>query len=369
MTRRSNRYVLRRDALKVCLVPAGAVLLPRWLSACSSDAPGAASGEASATPKAGASAASWTPDSAPAANGGSSAPTSTAAVSGGSSAATHASAGTTGSASAAAGSSASSAAAGASGSGTAMASSSGASGASGAGSGGSAAAAGGGAITMVTGWATGGTKAMQGNYPDPFMGAMLGSTCTLYPAQTIGPCYAMGPMMREDISDGLDGLPIRLSFMVVHSSACMPVPGASIDIWHSGSDGIYSAYDTKTTCNPGTTNVKSMMFCRGVQTTDETGRANFSTVFPGWYTGRTIHIHFTVRIAGKEYVTSQLYFDDMLTDDILGQGTYKARGKRDTTNKTDMLFTSGGAKADQVLFQTAKRADGVLHAWKVLSIT
>jgi protocatechuate 3,4-dioxygenase beta subunit len=234
---------------------------------------------------------------------------------------------------------------------------------------GSSAAAGGGAITLVTGWATGGTKAMQGNYPDPFTGSMMSSSCTLYPAQTIGPCYAKSPMMREDISDGLDGLPIRLSFLVVHASGCAPVAGASIDIWHSGSDGIYSAYDTGTTCNPGMMNVKSMMFCRGVQSTDETGRANFSSVFPGWYKGRTIHIHFTVRISGKEYITSQLYFDDMLTDDILAQGTYKSRGKRDTTNNTDGLFKSGGAKPDQVLFETAKRADGVLHAWKVLSIS
>jgi protocatechuate 3,4-dioxygenase beta subunit len=336
--------------------------MPRLLGACSSDAPGgmtggvsmttttpAANGGSSASPTAGARAM--------AANGGSSArvsPPSTAAISGGSGgSSTTVIAGSPATAGTSAASSGSSATASSAGSG---------------GAGGSA-AAGGGAISMVTGWATGGTKAMQGNYPDPFMGSTMASSCTLYPTQTIGPCYAMGPMMREDISDGLDGLPIRLSFLVVHTSGCVPVPGASIDIWHSGSDGIYSAYDTGTTCNPGTTNVKSMMFCRGVQTTDETGRANFSTVFPGWYRGRTIHVHFTVRISGKEYVTSQLYFDDKLTDEILAQGTYQARGKRDTNNSSDMLFTSGGAKPDQVLFDTAKRADGALHAWKVLSIT
>lgn len=217
-----------------------------------------------------------------------------------------------------------------------------------------------------TPWATGGTKTITGNYPDPFMDP--GAACAVYPAQTIGPCYAMGPMMREDISDGLDGLPIRLSFLVVKADGCTPVPDASIDIWHSGSQGIYSAYATGTVCNPGNDDVLKEMFCRGVQTTDKDGRANFSTVFPGWYTGRTIHIHFTVRVGGTEYVTSQLYFEDALSDEILAQGLYAARGTRDTTNQSDMLFSSGGAKPEQVLFETAKRSDGVLHAWKVLSI-
>jgi protocatechuate 3,4-dioxygenase beta subunit len=209
---------------------------------------------------------------------------------------------------------------------------------------------------------------MQGGYPDPFTGSGAGTACKLYPTQTIGPCYAQMPMTREDISDGLGGLPVRLSFLVVKGSACEPVPNASIDIWHSGSQGIYSAYATGTVCNPGMSDVKSEMFCRGIQVTNESGRASFSTVFPGWYQGRTIHIHFTLRLNGKEAVTSQIYFEDVLVDEILAQGDYKARGKRDTNNASDSIFKSGGATPDQVLFQTAKRPDGVLHAWKVLSI-
>jgi protocatechuate 3,4-dioxygenase beta subunit len=217
-------------------------------------------------------------------------------------------------------------------------------------------------------WATGGTKSMQNNYPDPFMTGTAGMACVLYPAQTIGPCYAQMPLTRADISDGLDGLPVRLSFLVVRSSGCMPVPDASIDVWHSGSQGIYSAYATGTICNPSTQDVKSKTFCRGMQSTDANGRVDFNTVFPGWYTMRTIHIHFTVRLNGQGAVTSQLYFDDALSNEILAQGTYKARGSRDTTNATDPFFRSGGATADQVLFSTAKRPDGGLHAWKVLSI-
>lgn len=208
---------------------------------------------------------------------------------------------------------------------------------------------------------------MADSYPDPFA-SNPGTMCRLYPPQTLGPCYAQDPMMRADISDGLDGLPTRVSFLVVQADGCTPVTDATVDIWHSGSHGIYSAYAMGTTCNPGTENVIDDMFCRGVQAVDETGRCHFSTVFPGWYRGRTLHIHFTVRIGGREVVTSQLYFDDDLVDEILAQGYYQARGDRDTTNTQDFIFSSGGATPEQVIMEHAKRPDGVLHVWKVLAI-
>ena len=209
---------------------------------------------------------------------------------------------------------------------------------------------------------------MQEDYPDPFAAGASGMMCVLYPTQTIGPCYAAMPAVRADISDGSVGLPVRLSLLVVRSDGCTPVPDASIDIWHSGSDGIYSAFATGTICNPSTQDVRGDTFCRGVQTTDANGRVDFSTIFPGWYAGRAVHIHFTIRLNGRESVTSQLYFEEALTEEILAQGEYKARGKPSTTNSTDFLFRSGGATPEQVVFSTAKRPDGVLHAWKVLSI-
>jgi protocatechuate 3,4-dioxygenase beta subunit len=224
-----------------------------------------------------------------------------------------------------------------------------------------------GAVSPVMGWATGGTKAMQGNYPDPFATAPASAMCQLFPTQTIGPCYAEMPMMREDISSATMGLPLRLSFLVVRNG-CEPIPNATVDIWHSGYNGIYSAFATGTICNPGTEDVLQETFCRGVQTTNESGKVNFSSVFPGWYSGRSVHVHFTIRIDGREEVTSQLYFDDTLTTEIQAQGEYKARGMRTTTNANDFIFSSGGATPDQIVMQTAKRSDGALHAWKVLSI-
>jgi protocatechuate 3,4-dioxygenase beta subunit len=237
------------------------------------------------------------------------------------------------------------------------------------GSGGAAGAAGsGGAVAGPdVPWASGGTMSMAGDYPDPFEIGPAGAACTLYPSQTLGPCYANSPAMREDISDGMTGLPVRLSFLVVRDG-CTPVPNATVDIWHSGVDGVYSAFARGTICNPGAMDVLQDMFCRGVQRTDDVGRADFSTIFPGWYRGRAVHIHFTVRIDGRAELTSQLYFEDDLVTEIQAQGEYAARGMRDTLNSRDSTFRSGGASPDEVLMSTAKRPDGVLHAWKVLAI-
>ena len=214
-------------------------------------------------------------------------------------------------------------------------------------------------------WASGGTKSMQGKYPDPFGTGMAGAMCMLYPAQTLGPCYSSPVMAREDISDGITGLPLRLSFLVVKQDGCTPVPDAEIDIWHTGSNGVYSAFASGI-CNPDRIDVAGMRYCRGKQNTAANGQAHFSTVFPGWYTGRTIHIHFTVRVGGRASVTSQLYFEDALSEEIMQQVDYKARGQRDTTNRQDSILRS--ADIASVLFSSAKRADGALHAWKVLAI-
>jgi protocatechuate 3,4-dioxygenase beta subunit len=213
-------------------------------------------------------------------------------------------------------------------------------------------------------WASGGTSAMAGNYPDPFAGG-AGSVCALYPAQTLGPCYASPVQTREDISDGVVGVPVRMSFLVVASDGCTPVPNAEVDVWSAGSNGVYSAFASGT-CNPERLDVARLDYCRGKRNTDANGRVDFSTVFPGWYRGRTIHIHFTVRANGREYITSQLYFDDALSDELLRQKDYADRGPRDTTNRTDSILRGGNVAP--VLFETAKRADGTLHAWKTLSV-
>lgn len=216
-----------------------------------------------------------------------------------------------------------------------------------------------------TGWATGGTASMTGDYPDPFADEEPGASCVLTCAQTLGPCYA-ATLIRKDISEGHGGLPMRLALRVVDET-CTPIEGAEVDIWHTLPEGVYSGADADPFCTQGDAYAESGPFFRGVQITDADGRVDFDSCFPGWYSGRTIHIHFTIRIGASEYVTSQLYFDDALSDEIIGtQPIYKDRGARDTNNTSDGVIAAD-AVGDYIL-QGEQMPDGALLAWKTLVI-
>jgi len=203
---------------------------------------------------------------------------------------------------------------------------------------------------------------MRGGYPDPFADGP-GAVCALTCAATLGPCYA-DTIERRDVSEGEPGLPVRLAFLVV-DDACRPVADAEVDIWHTNPRGRYTGPDAAAMCTLDDPAAEASRAFRGVQRTDAAGRADFDTCFPGWYAGRTIHIHFTVRVGGVASVTSQLYFEDALGDEIVAtQPLYRDRGPRDTTNLDDGLI--GAAALPDYTFQTQRLPDGALLAWKTL---
>ena len=122
--------------------------------------------------------------------------------------------------------------------------------------------------------------------------------CVLTCSATIGPCYYDTGLVRRDItesSSGKIGLPTRLGFHIVNADTCLPIQGASIDIWHTDNLGIYSA-PISTFSNGTDAAVQAQRFARGIQVTDADGWAFFDTFYPGWYSGRVTHIHATIRI-------------------------------------------------------------------------
>ncbi|WP_394846377.1 protocatechuate 3,4-dioxygenase [Pendulispora brunnea] len=226
-------------------------------------------------------------------------------------------------------------------------------------------------------WASGGTAAMRGGYPDPFSTG-LGATCKLTCKQNLGPCYSAVTSLREDISEGEPGLPTRFAFLVIDEQ-CRPVPDAIVDVWHASAEGLYSGEGIAEEphgegnlegCVHGDTRALRSRWFRGQQRTNSSGRADFNSCFPGWYSRRTIHVHAIVRIAEVESETVQLYFDDALNDQIVGtQPIYNARGPRDSTNATDIVGSRIGAELlPDYLFQTRQMADGALLAWKTLVV-
>ena len=184
-------------------------------------------------------------------------------------------------------------------------------------------------------------------------------SCVARPEQTQGPYFVDERLNRSDIrsdpSDGVlkPGVPLALALAVssIRGRDCVPLAGAQVDLWHCDADGIYSDVTDPHFQTVG------HKFLRGYQLTDGTGTARFTTIYPGWYPGRTVHIHFKIRTApssSKAYgFTSQLYFDDTLTDRVHALAPYAARGPRTMRNDGDRIFRDGGSQL--ILAPTASR--------------
>jgi protocatechuate 3,4-dioxygenase beta subunit len=188
---------------------------------------------------------------------------------------------------------------------------------------------------------------MDKDYGNPFASG-VGSSCVAYKDSTKGPCHS-NTYLRKDISDGLVGLPTRFEFVVVDSS-CNPVPNAFVEVWYASPAGTYSkaaeAIDSGTGYSAGSVSDLNVGFCtgndatalaskwlRGFQQSDSSGRVTIDGIFPGWYSGRTTHVHFVVTANGHTSVTSQLFFDEALTTAIYTKhGSYSSRGNKNTTN-------------------------------------
>ncbi|NJN85101.1 MAG: intradiol ring-cleavage dioxygenase [Leptolyngbyaceae cyanobacterium SL_7_1] len=192
--------------------------------------------------------------------------------------------------------------------------------------------------------------------------------CIVRPQQTEGPYFIDEGLNRSDIrsdpSDGSirPGIPLRLTFQVTQTDgrSCVPLSGAIVDIWHCDALGVYSDVVDRGASTVG------QKFLRGAQTTDANGTATFTTIYPGWYPGRAVHIHFKIRTAaaaqqGYEF-TSQLYFDDALSDRIRTLSPYAANGQRHQRNNQDRIFQQGG---EDLMLQLTEEAQGYVSTFTI----
>jgi protocatechuate 3,4-dioxygenase beta subunit len=153
---------------------------------------------------------------------------------------------------------------------------------------------------------------------------------------TEGPYYLAGEKNRRNITEGKPGAPLRLRLSVVDASTCKPLKGAAVEVWHADAGGVYSGFGA---------GAGSRTFMRGVQKTDASGLAIFDTVYPGWYQGRTVHIHVKVHVGGNVVHTGQLFFQDTLTDAVYKRSPYNQRPGRDPRNSGDSIFVNGGSRS------------------------
>lgn len=169
-------------------------------------------------------------------------------------------------------------------------------------------------------------------------------TCVVRPALMAGPYFVDAMLNRSDIRTELTtgevkaGALLKLIYKVsdVSANTCAPLAGAQVDVWHCDALGAYSGVQDRRFDTRGET------WLRGYQLTDESGTAEFLTIYPGWYSGRAVHIHFKIRTEpdaaqGYEF-TSQVFFDEAMTAKVYAQPPYASKGAADVPNENDFIF-------------------------------
>ena len=189
-------------------------------------------------------------------------------------------------------------------------------------------------------------------------------SCIVRPAMTEGPYFVDEQLNRSDIrpstkgdTSATAGMPLTIALNVARMGAgtCAALSGAMVDMWQCNALGAYSAVNDPTS---GAT-ARQQNFLRGFQMTDANGVARFTTIYPGWYRGRAVHIHFKIRARNSagamQEFTSQFFFDDALSDTVFAQAPYNTKGARDTRNANDGIYRGGGS---ELLLTPTKTADG-----------
>lgn len=171
-------------------------------------------------------------------------------------------------------------------------------------------------------------------------GSSSGS-CTTSPTETEGPFPTKTPssLVTGDIRSDRTGLPLTIKITINNrNNSCAALAGAIVDIWHCDKDGNYSEYGGT---GMQSANYTSVHFLRGRQVTDANGLVQFTSIFPGWYSGRAPHIHVHVYSAsGASLLVTQIAFPTDVCDTVYTTATnYYTRGKQDTSNAQDNVFS------------------------------
>ncbi len=204
-------------------------------------------------------------------------------------------------------------------------------------------------------------------FGSPFLREGL-PVCVARPELEEGPYFVPDALKRSDIRTYsltgavVPGVPLALAFNVsqIANGACAPLPAATVHVWQCDALGRYSGFSDP---RQGFETI-GQTFLRGVQTTGSKGEAAFSTIYPGWYRGRAVHIHVKIRTtapSGAYEFTTQLFFDDALSDEVHALAPYAAHGRRDRTNASDHIFQGG----DKTVLHVSKRGAGYAAAFDI----
>jgi len=177
-------------------------------------------------------------------------------------------------------------------------------------------------------------------------------SCTVSPSETAGPFPTITPAswIRTDITDGRTGVAFTININIMNKNAnCTALQGAIVDIWHCDKDGNYSEYGGS---GMQPANYTSVHFLRGRQVTNANGQVSFTSIFPGWYTGRATHIHVHVyNTSGQSLLITQISFPEGANSAVAQVSAATAYGYTKgmsgyTYNANDNVFSDDMAGAE-----------------------
>jgi protocatechuate 3,4-dioxygenase beta subunit len=182
------------------------------------------------------------------------------------------------------------------------------------------------------------------------------ATCSTSPEMTEGPFYFDVDSIRSDIREDREGAKLRLAVRVREAAACTPIANAVVDIWHCDATGLYSGFESASQggAGGGGEPTDEETYLRGAQVTNSDGIVEFVTVYPGWYRGRTVHVHAKVHLDGSAVLTTQFYFDEAVNTEVYEGEPYASHSGRDVFNDSDGIFN------EQLVLTTSPDEDGHL---------
>ena len=240
------------------------------------------------------------------------------------------------------------------------------------------------------------------------------ATCKLNAEQEEGPFYIADELFRSNLVEDKPGVPLSLRIVLLDAHSCQPLAHAIVDIWHCDAMGLYSGFTKQNGMGPGgfpaggppgggpppgfdpehagggpgpemgpppkSHPTDKMTFLRGIQRTDSEGAVAFTTVFPGFYMGRTNHIHFKVRTGGEASTkaygsghtshTGQIFFPETVATELMQHAPYSLHTIHRTTQSEDHVFTDqhGGLSIARLQPLQAEHFAAGMHAEVIATV-
>jgi protocatechuate 3,4-dioxygenase beta subunit len=168
------------------------------------------------------------------------------------------------------------------------------------------------------------------------------ATCEVATELTEGPYYFDVDSVRSDIREDREGTLLRLGVRVRDAGSCEPIENAIVDVWHCDALGTYSGFESASQGGRSGGRTDDETYLRGAQATNADGIVEFRTIYPGWYPGRTTHIHAKVHLDRQTLLTTQFFTTREVDDVVFARAPYNQDPGRDTFNETDGIYAESG---------------------------